>query len=146
MKVANIICGLQTHSSMHSCTWSDIKSKCLAESGNLRTLGSIKSSIESFQQSGGVVANAKLFGNIIRKPIISGPDKFLNLEIIPPMELHLLLGVVNHLFKILKAASIGAVKWPAALHIQLSPYHESHFDGNECRKLLKNVDVLQQLF
>ena len=62
MKVANIICGLQTHSSMHPCTWCDVKSKCLAKSGNLQTLGSIKSSLESFQQSGGVVANAKLFG------------------------------------------------------------------------------------
>ena len=61
------------------------------------------------------------------------------------MELHLLLGVVNHLFKILKTAWIEAVKWPAALHIQLSPYHEGQFDGNECRKLLKNAGVLQQL-
>ena len=103
---------------MHPCTWCDVKSKCLAKSGNLRTLGSIKSSLESFQQSGRVVANAKLFGNVIRKPIISGPDNVLISEIIPPMELHFLLGVVNHLFKTLKTAWIEAVMWPAALHIQ----------------------------
>ena len=98
-----------------------------------------------FQESGGVVVNAKLFGNVIRKPIISGSDNVLLLEIIPQMELHLHLGVVNHLFKILKFAWIEAVKWPAALHIQLRPYHEGQFDRNECRKLLKNADVLQQL-
>ena len=61
------------------------------------------------------------------------------------MELHLLLGVVDHLFKILKTAWVEAVKWPAALHIQLSPNHGGQFVGNECRELLKNVDVLQQL-
>ena len=49
MKVTNIICGLQTHSSMNPCTWCDVKSKCFAKSGNLRTLSSIKSSLESFQ-------------------------------------------------------------------------------------------------
>ena len=140
----NIICGLKTHSSMHPCTWCDFKSKCLAKSGNLRTPGSIKSSLEPFQKSGGVVANAKLFGNVIRKPIIKGPHNLLILEIISPMELHLLLGVINHLFKILKTAWIEA-KWPAALHIQLSPYHGGQFYRSECSKLLKNVDVLQQL-
>ena len=114
MKVANIICGLQTHSTMHPCTCCDVKPKCLAKSGNLRTLGSIKSSLESFQQSSGLVPNAKLFGNDIRNPIISGPENVLLFEIIPPIELHLRscnsLGIVNHLFKILKTAWIEAVK------------------------------------
>ena len=35
MKVANIICSLQTHSSMPPCTSCDVKSKCLAKFGNL---------------------------------------------------------------------------------------------------------------
>ena len=65
MKVANRTCGLQTHSSMHPCTWCYVKSKCFAKSGNLRTQGSIKSSLESFQEFGGVVANVKLFGYVI---------------------------------------------------------------------------------
>ena len=145
LKVSNTICGLQTHLSMHPCTWCDVKFKCLAKSGNLRTLGSIKSSLKSFQQTGGVIANAKLFDNVIRKTIISRSNNDLFLEIIPTMELHLLLGVVNHLFKILKTAWVEDVKWPAALNIQLSPYHEGMFDGNECQQLLKNADVLQQL-
>ena len=145
MKVANIVCGLQTHSSMHPCAFCDIDSKSLVHTGNLRTLGSIKLNLQSFERSGGVVANAKSFGNVIRKPIISGPDTSLILEIIPPMELHLLLGIVNYLFKMLKTAWSDADKWPAALHIQPSPYHGGQFEGNECRKLLKNVDVLHQL-
>nr|XP_047126851.1 uncharacterized protein LOC124807992 [Hydra vulgaris] len=109
MKVANIIYGLQTHSSTHPCTLCNVKSNCLAKSGNLRTLGSINSSLESFQQSGGVVANAKLFGNVIRKPIICVPFNVLILEIILPMELYLLLGVINHLFEILKTAKTETV-------------------------------------
>ena len=144
MKIINIICGLQTYSSMHHCTWCDVKSKCLAKSAYLRTLGSVKPSLKPFQQSDGIVDNPKLFGNVILKPIISGPDNVLLLEIIPPMELHLFLGVINNFFKILNITWVEAVKWPAALLIQVCPYHEGQFNGNECRKLPKNADVLQQ--
>ena len=77
MKVAYIICGLQTYSSMYPYTWCDVKCKCLAKSENSRTLGSIKSSLESFQESDGVVANAKLFDNVIQKAIISGSENVL---------------------------------------------------------------------
>ena len=63
------------------------------------------------------------------------PGSALVLDFISPMELHLLLGVMNHLYKFL----------PKSLNIKCQPIHGDQFAGNECRKLLKNVDVLQQL-
>ena len=61
------------------------------------------------------------------------------------MELHLLIGVVNHLFKNLCQVWQNADEWPKMINIQQQPFHGGQFAGNECRKLLRNVDSLQQL-
>ena len=61
------------------------------------------------------------------------------------MELHLLLGVVNHLYKSLKNVWPKASQWPAALHIDEEPFHGGHFAGNQSYKLLNNLDLLQRL-
>ena len=56
-----------------------------------------------------------------------------------------MLGVVNHLFKALKDIWPKADDWPRLLHIQPQPHYEDHFAGNECHKLLKNIDLIQKL-
>ena len=61
------------------------------------------------------------------------------------MELHLLLGVVNHLLQSLSKIWTHAPEWLSLLHIQQQPFHDGKLAGNECRKLLKNVDVLERL-
>nr|XP_047129266.1 uncharacterized protein LOC124809287 isoform X1 [Hydra vulgaris] len=101
LKLANILCGLQSHSSPHPCTWCDVPSNNLAQSGNLRTFGSLKSSCQAFDAAGRDMKKAKEFGNVVHPPLLALDDEQLVLDLIPPMELHLLLGVVNHLFKIL---------------------------------------------
>ena len=45
----------------------------------------------------------------------------------------------------LKGVWSEAETWPPSLSIAQSPYHGAQYEGNECRKLLKNVDRLQQL-
>ena len=42
---------------------------------------------------------AKHYGNVIHMPILSGEPDTLVIDLLPPPELHLLLGVVNTLFK-----------------------------------------------
>lgn len=98
-----------------------------------------------FQAHGQDPKQARLFKNVIHLPLFDKPDSSLFLTFIAPMELHLLLGVVNHLFKALKEAWPKADDWPRSLHIKSQPFHGGQFAGNECRKLLKNVDVLRQL-
>ena len=39
----------------------------------------------------------------------------------------------------------NAIECPKALHIQIQPFHGDHFAGNDCHKLLKNIDLLQRL-
>ena len=61
------------------------------------------------------------------------------------MELHLLLGVVNHLIKTLCDLWPKAKEWPSSLHIPIQPFHGGHFNGNDCMKLLRGVSKLQLL-
>ena len=65
-----------------------------------------------------------------------------------PPELHLLQGFVNHLFwdGIVKIDGIGkekALLWPNKLGISHKSYQGDIFEGNHCRKLLKEADQLQ---
>ena len=145
LKLANILCGLQAHSSSHPCSWRSIDFTNLKKAGALRTLGSFKESYKSFLSAGSILAKAKHTGNFFHPPILSGADDTLILDILPPPELHLLLGIVNHIFQKMKSVWPNAEKWPTSLNMKLSPYHGGMFEGNDCGKLLRNVDRLQQL-
>ena len=144
MKVANIICGIQSHASKHPCCWCDADSSKLGLCGSLRIFGGIKKAHQEFIAHGNDVKKAKQFGNVIHSPLLNFPDESLILDAIPPMELHLLLGVVNHLYKNLSNIWPECKNWPEALNIPLQPFHGGHFQGNHCQKLLKNVDILQE--
>ncbi|XP_047125706.1 uncharacterized protein LOC124807639 isoform X1 [Hydra vulgaris] len=145
MKLANILCGLQAHSSSHPCTWCTAESSNLVNCGTLRTFGSLKQSFHAFSAAGSNTKNAKKFRNLVHESVLSLEDSALVIDLIPPMELHLLLGVVNHLFKILKNLWPKADEWLQALHIKYQPFHGGQFEGNSCNKLLKNLDLLQIL-
>ena len=68
---------------------------------------------------------------MVHEPIISGSDGTLILKIIPSIELHLLLGVFNHLFKTPQNIWSDAEMLPSFLNIKQSPYHGGQFEGNE---------------
>ena len=60
------------------------------------------------------------------------------------MELHLLLGVVNYLFKNLLQCWLEARDWLAKLKIQMQPFHGGQFTGNECSKMLQKLTSLKE--
>jgi len=137
--MANINCEIQSHSSKHPRCWCNIDSDNLTECGTSSSFGSIKGKFEAFVATGSDTKSAKDFDNVIHLPLINMDDSTLILDVIPPMELNLLLGIINHLFKNLSDLWPGAKEWPTLLHIQL------HFASNECHKLLQNLDILQRL-
>ena len=145
LKLANILCGIQSHSSKHPCCWYDASSPNLQNCGHLRTFGEIRRQYSEFIRAGGDLRKSKDFKNVAHLPILDFPDHKLVLEAIPPMELHLLLGVVNHLIKTLCDLWPKAKEWPSSLHIHIQPFHGGHFNGNDCMKLLRGVSKLQLL-
>jgi hypothetical protein len=56
-----------------------------------------------------------------------------------------MLGICNKTYSCLLEKIAEAKLWPLRLHLHQESYHSSVFEGNECRKLLKNVDLLKEI-
>ena len=65
MQMANILCGIQTHSSTHPCCWFKIDSKNLNKTGQPRIPETLKKDYEAFFESGADNLKAKEFKNVI---------------------------------------------------------------------------------
>jgi len=144
LKVANILCGIQSHSSMHPCCFCDVSKDNLVHCGKPRTFGSLKQFSQKYQASSS--KSAKDFYNCVNEPLLLHKDDTRVIDIIPPPELHLLLGVVNHLYSGLKAIWPMVEEWPKMLYIKTVSYHGGNsFNGPACHKLLQSIDKLEAI-
>ena len=91
--------------------------------------------------------NAKPFKSCINEPLSKAKDdKDLLLRCIPPCELHLLLRVTNKLYKELEACDqVCAKEWIEALSLERPKLHSGEFTRNQCKRLLKNTQVLKDI-
>ena len=117
----------------------------LQNCGSPRTFQTLADQYHNFIAAGGQLSKAKEFDNVVHPSLLEIPGSTLIIDVIPPMELHLMLGIVNHLFQQHQSIWPQCKEWPKKLHIQEQPYHGGHFAGNDCHKLLQNVDLLQQM-
>ena len=79
-------------------------------------------------------------------PLLPEQDETRVLDVIPPPELHLLLGIVNHLFVGFKKAWPMASEWPNLIHLKPVAYHGGQsFNGPDCHKLLQSIDKIEEL-
>lgn len=147
LKLANILAGLMSHSSTHPCTYCIAKSGGLIESGELRTIGDISENYANWLESGGAPSTAKEFKNCVNEPIISDNIDDLILDLIPPPELHLMIGIVNTLFDhMVKEFGDEAFAWARACYGHRESKKGGHaFNGNGCKKLLDKVDILRSI-
>ena len=92
--------------------------------------------------------DAKLYGNVIHPPINSDnlEDSTHVIEIIPPPELHLLIGPVITLNNELEQVWPQFQDWLKACNVKKTDYHGGSFEGNDSRALLKNINRLEELF
>ena len=145
LKLLNIIVGIQSHSSMFPCTWCEGTSPFEAAAPQ-RTLARIKGLVSSFRNSGSTLAQSKTFFNCINMPLIQAQDKAPILETIPPTELHLMLGVTNHIFDKLNKhwGDDKAYKWANENSIVRAEYRGGSLEGNQCKKLLEKSGKLAE--
>jgi hypothetical protein len=118
-----------------------ISEKCL----KLKTFGDIKKSYDNFKLSNCDKKLAKNCHSTINLPIFEEPDEMTIIEkaIIP--ELHEIQGMVNHIFFDGLVPLLGAenaFKWPKKFNLVSKHYHGEKFEGNACRRLLKESDSL----
>ncbi|CAH1114659.1 unnamed protein product [Psylliodes chrysocephalus] len=95
LKLANILSGLMAHSASHPCTWCDVHKTNLKDCGSYRTIGNCLANYENWTANDAIFKNAKDYKNCIKPSILSTDDDKRIINIIPPPELHLMLGVVN---------------------------------------------------
>lgn len=80
----------------------------------------------------------------MNSPLIIGDSEKPILKYIPPPELHLMIGIVKHLFNCVeKVDPETAEKWLKGAMVQMD--YQQQFNGNNARRLLKKIDVLERL-
>lgn len=147
LKLVNIISGLMAHSSLYPCTWCIVRKDQLNDCDELRTYGSATDNYLKWRNFGGNPNTAKNYFNCVKKPIFTGEDGKIILDIVPPPELHLMLGVVNSMYNhMLKQSEVAALLWAKSCHVERDITNGgTGFNGNSCKTLLNNVDLLRSI-
>lgn len=147
LKIANILAGIMSHSSTYPCTWYHAKKGELHKCSTLRSPQNTLENYEKWRGSGAIKDKAKNFFNCVNPPLFMSEKDKVYLDIIPPPELHLMLGVVNTLFShMLKDYETESLAWAKACYAEREiTYGAPAFKGNSCKKLLNNVDILRSM-
>ena len=69
--------------------------------GKMRTFGGLRKRHHQFLVAGGKLVDAQRFANCINEPLIEEDDDVHVISVIPPEELHLLIGAVDVHFNLL---------------------------------------------
>lgn len=148
LKLSSIVSGISSSSSYYPCIWCDISKDNLKFFGSMRTTEGCLLNYENWCKNGSVKKNMKNFKNCIHPPMFhSGKDQLI-LDVMPPPELHLLMGGVDKLHTHLEKCNAGiASKWALQCHVEkkFTNGGKHSFEGKACKLLLKNVDKLQQI-
>ena len=156
MKMIAICTGIQQASSTYPCPYCHWKSNYgkrnvgskPAKPAVLRTFGSNRRNYENWKKHGGEKKKAMDFFNCTELPIIPYDDEDLVIEKFSPPELHIMLGIFNHMYDgMLSDASLSdfAIKWAENVGVSRRFCPSLSFIGNHCILLLKNVNRLLDL-
>ena len=64
------------------------------------------------------------------------------LLVLPPPALHVNMGAFNHIYDELKKIHPSLkVDWSNKIHVYQQPYHGDTFEGNDVKKLQRNLDI-----
>lgn len=153
LKCAAIILGMQTASSKYPCIYGECTKttkKCMWKKGKERTLESLSSSQERWMsETGGNRKQLMNYRNVEFQPLLRPISDNSNsstkiLTKVPPPPLHTFrLGPVNHVIKCLSNHYPNLKKKLSDLNVVEERYHGTGYEGNECKKILNNIDKLE---
>ena len=155
LKVINMLAGIQSHSCMHPC-YACVQHKDHLGDGpsSQRTVGSTMADHDAFLRTSQKPADSQAHNNVKFHPLIcldasdlDDPSKLSVplLFLIPPPELHLMLGPFKDFYRELLKIFPEAAKWPLHVFKTEHPWHGGEYNGNDIRDLLACVDFLQSL-
>ena len=160
MKLGNVFLGLGSVASTYPSPWCETSENNFgnqAISGKLRTLAMIRFNSINFQKALSIrlkksKLSAAIYKSCVNPPLLNLPDETKVLDTLPIMDLHLVLGITNMLFDHLinivnqsNSCPLKATDWSNKLSINRPPMHLGEFNGNQCRHLLNNLYLLEEL-
>ena len=159
LKEWNNLFGIMSHSSHNPCTWCESKSGEWVKNAPRRTLGRIRMLAQQYQDDMKAYERAKEKGDknikkpdtkdyfsCVRMPLIGGNDNRSIYDVCPLPELHILTGVLNHIFVKLNDAWGGnkAFKWAEKHYIASDAHHGLGFKGPNSRRVLHKAKDLAE--
>ena len=80
-------------------------------------------------------------------PVIEGDDDVLIKDIFVPPELHLFTGIVNHLIDYLISLTPAnlIIYYLKSINILRATYHGGKLEGNQCSRIVNNLDQIELL-
>ena len=145
MKMNLISAGLMTAASRYPCYVCEWKRGDEDDSAPLRTLEGIEANRLAWVEDGADPNRLKFFKNCRHTPIPIFPSHGLVESFIAPPSLHLILGIVDLLYKAAESKFPSISEWPLKLKIGKVEWQGGHFQGPACRKLLNNVEIFREM-
>ena len=123
---------------------------------HFRTLGSIRCKAADYKKAcqewtKKTKLSAKEFTNCVKNPLITGSDDQKVIDVFPVMELHVYTGNFNSLYDLGESILIENEStfhmriWAEYLTLERPGLHGGQFTGNQCTKLLNNLEKLEEL-
>ena len=149
LKIYNIVLGIGCHSSSHPCYICNAKNPFEKgvnwPKGGMRTLKSIRDNVTAWKNAGSKPAKAKDFKNCTNFPMFKQEDKdgtIRTVDLMPPCELHLLLGPVNHMLEELEKLWNETDFWVSGCNAYKRGQDHGKLNGNGCNQLLKEESLM----
>ena len=143
LKCGNSIFGLSNHAGKRACLFCE--GTCSFESGHLRSLKSLDYWYSEYEKTGFNKSKMKDCMNVINPRLLyleTDPDTLIQ-HLVPPPELHLLIGVVSHVGSLLMDLWPDFDNWLNQKNILQRGYQGRGWDGNNSNTILKNLDSLE---
>ena len=139
--LCNAVLGVSPHGGKYSCCFCDGTS--ILESGTLRTFQHLKQKYEAYIKAGAEPKQMMHYANVIAPCLISAPPSAKVIDVVSLPELHMHMGVTNHLVK-------HAIKYDADVlevlkkhNIFRHGYQGGGLDGNTSNKFLKKLEAME---
>jgi hypothetical protein len=151
-KVILPLVGMQTAASSHPCPYCfmhkdhfDCSSEHVCPNSKERTFEANYEQYCQFQAAtDGDRRYAQAFFNVVNRPMFIFPESGLIIHSVPPPELHIYIGIFNHLFDFgVKFSEEWMHWWAFSLHQTREAYFGGTFEGNESQRLMDRTIVLR---
>nr|XP_047135292.1 uncharacterized protein LOC124812537 [Hydra vulgaris] len=151
LKVLLLMVGKQSAASKHPCPFCETELPNMLRAKSY-SLTSLCDWCNKWMAAGGNIAKAKNFSNVVNPPLLTGNVTKKILEIVNIPGLHILLGIVDKLLKIIEKNLFEDTNqgfnfvnsYLSTINLARVPYQGKHrLEGNASNKFLKKLDCFQ---